>query len=113
MVISSDEAIKKAGEFAENSWFSLLGDVREESRLIPSSWRIHFVGDYQDFEIDVDAETGEIFRWRCQSPLQIAISKVVQRFQRAEEQGSPLRAVDIVKIVSQEHEKAYTSTQGN
>lgn len=37
---------------------ALSEKAREEARLIPSIWRIRFVGDYKDFEIDVNAETG-------------------------------------------------------
>ncbi len=104
MAILSDEAVTKAREFAEKlGWFTLSGDVREHSQLIPSLWRIHFVGDYQDFEIDVDTETGKILHWHCQSPLQIAINKAAH-LSKVEEEGKP---TNIIKVIAEEHDRAY------
>lgn len=77
MIISSDEAIRRARELANKvGWLTLSEKVGEEGRLIPSLRRIHLVGDYQDFEINGEAETGEILNWRCQGPLQIGINKI-------------------------------------
>lgn len=101
MVISSDEAIAKAREFASKvGWFT--GGVTKDSRLIPSLWRIHFVGDYQDFEIDVDTKTGKILHWHCQSPMQIAINKAIEHLSKGEE-----KPADIAEVIAGEHDKAY------
>ncbi len=82
---------------------TLSRDVREHSRPIPSLWQIHFIGDYQDFEIDVDTETGEIFHWHCQSPMQIAINKAIEHLPKGEA-GKPLH---IVEVITEEHDRAY------
>ena len=109
MATSSDEAIAKAREFANRmGWFTPSENVREYSRLTPSLWRVQFVGDYQDFEIDVDAETREILNWRCQSPLQIAINKALEQLPKAE-QG---KLADIVEVIAEEHDRAYQKWTG-
>ena len=104
MAISSDEAVAEARDFANKvGWLTLSRDVREHSRPIPSLWQIHFVGGYQDFEINVDTETGESFHQHCQSLLQITISKILEHLPKDKE-GKPLHTVE---AIAEEHNRAY------
>ena len=68
------------------------------------AFRLHFVADYQDFEIDVDTETGEILDWHCQSPMQIAINKAIEHLPKGEEEEKP---ANIIEVIAREHDKAY------
>lgn len=93
MIISSDEAMARAREFAkEIGMLTSSEEMGVERRLL---WRVHFDGEYQDFEIYVDAETGEIACWHCQSPLQIGMKKAAERAIRERKRGTPLGTKDL------------------
>jgi hypothetical protein len=107
-MILLDEAVRKAKEFAEKKgWLVHSEDIVERSRLIPSVWKIDFIGDHLEFEIDVNAETGEIFDWDFETPLSVGIQETVQRFKKAAEDGYPLSPEGLDKVLMEEHKKAY------
>mgnify|MGYP001038799374 CR=1 FL=1 len=107
-MILPDEAVRKAKEFAQKKgWLVHSEDVAEHSRLIPSLWKIDFVGDHVEFEIDVNAETGDIFDCDFATPLSVGILETLQRFKKIAGDGYPLSPEDLDKVLMEEHEKAY------
>jgi len=107
-MILLDEAVRRAKEFAEKKgWLLQSEDLAERSRLIPSLWKIDFVSDHLELEIDINAETGEILDWHFETPLRAGIMETLRRFKKAAEDGCPLSPQDLDKVLMEEHDKAY------
>jgi len=59
MVISSDEAIAKAREFANKvGWMTEVKDVS----LVPAVWKVRLEGEFDIVTIELDVESGEVLK---------------------------------------------------
>ena len=106
MVISSDEAVAKAREFANKvGWFTRRARVKEDASLIPAVWKVQLKGEYDDVTIEVNADRGEVLKWHSSDPLLIAYERAKPIIDKLEAQGKPVDGKQYREIWRQEQAK--------
>lgn len=90
MVISSDEAVAKAREFASKvGWFTRRVRVKEDVSLVLAAWKVRLEGEYDIVTIEVNADSEEVLKWYSCDPLLIAYKRAQPIIDKLEAQGKP------------------------
>jgi len=113
MVISSDEAVAKAREFANNvGWFTRMARVKEDASFIPAVWKVRLVGEYDDITIEINADSGEVSTWHSRDPSLIAYERAKPIIDNLEAQGTPVDCKQWMEILHQEQTKVLKKQKG-